>query len=172
MNNGLIIMRDGTPLALDSADLTDGNLLNLFALDAHGSPITAPDVQSPPQSPTTPAIPQEVQSTPQVSTPQSPTTPAMPQEVQSPPLAATDDGLGAERENAARLARIVVSDIVLYQGEKFDEAIRSGHLLEALDSEIEEGRNFFRQRIDEAIRNERDHLMDELMRVARERGMK
>ncbi len=84
---------------------------------------------------------------------------------------AADDGLASERENAERLARIVVSDIVLYQGEKFEEAIRAGNLLQALDSEIEEGRSFFRQRIDERVRDERDHLMDELMRVARERGM-
>ena len=80
------------------------------------------------------------------------------------------DALAAEREKAERLARIVVSDIVLYQGDKFDAGIRAGNLLEALDSEIEEGRNFFRQRIDEEVRNERDFLVDELMRVARERG--
>jgi predicted Zn finger-like uncharacterized protein len=88
------------------------------------------------------------------------------------PAPAPDDGLAAEREKADRLARIVVSDIVLYQGDKFGEAIRAGNLLAALDSEIEEGRNFFRQRINETVRNERDHLIDELMRVARERGMK
>jgi hypothetical protein len=85
--------------------------------------------------------------------------------------AAADDGLAAEREKAERLARIVVSDIVLYQGEKFEAAIRAGNLLEALDAEIEEGRSFFRQRIDEAVREERDYLIEELMRVARERGM-
>ena len=66
----------------------------------------------------------------------------------------------------------MVSDIILYQGEKFEQAIRAGNLLEALDGAIEEGRNFFRQRIPEAIRNEKDHLVEELMRVARERGMK
>jgi hypothetical protein len=76
-----------------------------------------------------------------------------------------------EREKAERLARIVVSDIILYHGEKFSEAIRTGNLLQALDSEIEEGRSFFRQRINEQVRNERDHLVEELERVARERGM-
>jgi len=66
----------------------------------------------------------------------------------------------------------VVSDIILYQADKFEEGIRTGNLLEALDSAIEEGRTFFRQRIPEAIRSEKDHLVEELMRVARERGMK
>ena len=57
------------------------------------------------------------------------------------------------------------------QDEKFDQAIAAGNLLEMLDSEIEEGRKLFRQRIDERVREERDHLLDELLRVARERGM-
>ena len=87
------------------------------------------------------------------------------------PAPPVDDGLAEEREKAQRLARIVVSDIVLYQGERFDEVIREGRLLEALDTEIEEGRSFFRQRIDERVRDERDYLIEELMRVARERGM-
>jgi len=87
------------------------------------------------------------------------------------PEPAVDPALAEEREKAERLARIVVSDIVLYQGEKFDQAIRAGNLLEMLDNEIEEGRKLFRQRIDERVRDERDHLLDEVLRVARERGM-
>jgi len=98
--------------------------------------------------------------------------PVAPAPAPPPTAPAADDGLAAEREKAQRLARIVVSDIVLYQGEKFEEAIRTGNLVQALDSEIEEGRSFFRQRIGEAVRNERDYLVEELMRVARERGMK
>ena len=66
---------------------------------------------------------------------------------------------------------IVVSDIVLYQAEKFEQAVAGGNLLELLDGEIEEGRKLFRQRIDERVREETDHLVDELTRVARERGM-
>jgi len=89
----------------------------------------------------------------------------------APAAPAQDDGLAAEREKAERLARIVVSDIVLYQGEKFEHGIRTGNLVEALDTEIEEGRSFFRQRISEPVQSERDYLIDELMRVARERGM-
>ncbi len=99
--------------------------------------------------------------------PADPPTPAPPPESPAP---ASDDGLAAEREKAERLARIVVSDIVLYQGEKFDQAIASGNVLEALESEIAEGRNFFMQRIGEEIRSEKDHLVEELLRVAKERG--
>lgn len=85
---------------------------------------------------------------------------------------AADPELAEEREKAERLARIIVSDIVLYQAEKFEKAIHGGDLLELLDGEIEEGRKLFRQRIDERVREERDHLVVELTRVARERGMK
>ena len=74
-----------------------------------------------------------------------------------------------ERAKAERLARVVVSDIVLYQGERFDAAAREGNLLQSLEVEIEEGRKMFRQRIDERIRDERDFLIDELNRVADQR---
>src|SRR4029453_13705780 len=80
------------------------------------------------------------------------------------------DPLTAERAQAERLARIIVSDIVLYNEEKFIAAIRSGNALEALSSELEEGRALFRERIDARIREERDFLADELERVARTRG--
>jgi len=81
------------------------------------------------------------------------------------------DALGAERAQAERLARIIVSDIVLYNEEKFTAAIRSGNAVEALRDELEEGRALFRERIDARIREERDYLADELERVARSRGM-
>ena len=80
-----------------------------------------------------------------------------------------DDSMSDERAKAERLARVVVSDIVLYQGERFDAAAREGNLLQSLEVEIEEGRKMFRQRIDERIRDERDFLIDELNRVADQR---
>ena len=76
-----------------------------------------------------------------------------------------------ERSNAERLARIIVSDIALYQPEKFTEAIRDGNPVEAMEAEIAEGRVLFAQRIDEGVRAERDFIVDELLRVAKERGM-
>ena len=79
--------------------------------------------------------------------------------------------LDAERAQAERLARIIVSDIVLYNEEKFTAAVRSGNAVEALRDELEEGRALFRERIDARIREERDYLADELDRVARSRGM-
>ncbi len=75
----------------------------------------------------------------------------------------------AERERAARLARIAVSEMLLYQPEKFDQASRDGNLEQVLDLEIQEARALLRQRIGEEVRGERDFILDELRRVAAER---
>ena len=80
------------------------------------------------------------------------------------------DGLDEQRAKAERLARIIVSDIVLYNEEKFAAAVRSGNVLAALGPDLEEGRALFRERIDARVRAERDHLADELVRVARGRS--
>jgi predicted Zn finger-like uncharacterized protein len=81
------------------------------------------------------------------------------------------DPLAAARAQAERLARIIVSDIVLYNEGKFSAAVRSGGVLEAMRDELQEGRALFRERIDVQVRDERDFLADELVRVARGRGM-
>lgn len=83
---------------------------------------------------------------------------------------ASADGLDDERAKAERLARIIVSDIVLYNPETFDEAVKAGEVVAVLDSALGEGRELFRQRIDERVRDERDYLEAELLRVASERA--
>ena len=80
---------------------------------------------------------------------------------------ANPESLGFSTE---RLARIIVSDIVLYNEEKFAAALRAGNVLEALTPDLAEGRALFRDRIDERVRAEKDHLAEELLRVARTRG--
>jgi predicted Zn finger-like uncharacterized protein len=95
--------------------------------------------------------------------------------VSSPPLAPAaeardEDGLAAERAKAERLARIVVSDIVLYNEERFAAAVRSGNVLNAMSGDLCEGRGLFEERIDARVRAERDHLKDELLRRAADLG--
>jgi hypothetical protein len=82
------------------------------------------------------------------------------------------DGLDEQRAKADRLARIIVSDIVLYNEQKFAAAIRKGNVVEALDGDLAEGRHLFQERIDARVRAERDYLADELLRVAKARGTK
>jgi predicted Zn finger-like uncharacterized protein len=88
----------------------------------------------------------------------------------APPAEARDDGLAAERAKAERLARIVVSDIVLYNEARFAAAVRSGNVLDAMSGDLSEGRGLFEERIDARVRAERDYLKEELLRRAADRG--
>ena len=78
--------------------------------------------------------------------------------------------LEEERTQAARLARIIVSDIVLYDPDRFDEAAQRGRLKDALATELREGRALFERRIDARVRSERNYLDEELQRIAFQRG--
>ncbi len=80
------------------------------------------------------------------------------------------DELAAERSRADRLARIIVSDIVLYNEARFNEACAAGKVEEMMEGDLAEGRSLFRDRIDERVRAEKDHLMEELLRVAGSRA--
>ncbi|MCP4039576.1 MAG: hypothetical protein GY733_21715 [bacterium] len=150
---------------IEQPDLPDG-LGPLFI--QMGMELPARSDTAAPASVATPAPPPEpVAAEPPVApAPQAPAA-----ETPVAPAAAPDDSPCEEQANAERLARIIVSDIALYQPEKFAEAIDAGNPVEAMDAEIEEGRSLFAQRIDERVRAERDFIVDELLRVARQRGM-
>ena len=97
---------------------------------------------------------------------------AEPSPVAETPASAADEDpeKAEERERAERLARIAVSEMLLYQPEKFEQATRDGNLEQVLDLEIQEARALLRQRISEEVRAETDFVMDELERVAAERS--
>ncbi|MCH8889578.1 MAG: zinc-ribbon domain-containing protein [Myxococcales bacterium] len=89
----------------------------------------------------------------------------------APPAPASGDSETDEKvEQAERLARIVVSDIVLYSKEKFEAAVEAGNVLEAMQPEIAEGRSLFVARVDPSIQEIRDFLTEELLRVAEATG--
>jgi predicted Zn finger-like uncharacterized protein len=122
------------------------------------TPAAAPPapIAVPPKPRTAPAAP----SVPEPVAPVSPAEPPVPEAAADPAVAA-----------AERLARIIVSDIVLYNAEKFEAGVRDGNVVEALESELGEGRTLFQQRVDARVRTMRDFLAEELLRVARSRGM-
>ncbi len=76
---------------------------------------------------------------------------------------AADDGLEPEREKARRLARIIVSDIALYNESVIQEGVRNGRLLEMLRDDLEEGYRLFRTRVPASIAEERDYVREALM---------
>ncbi len=101
------------------------------------------------------------------STPTAPVT-----SVGAPPVPSADEGeeLDELRAKAERLARIIVSDIVLYNEQKFAAAVAGGDVLRSMAAELDEGRALLAGRIDEGVRGTRDFVADELLRVARSRG--
>jgi predicted Zn finger-like uncharacterized protein len=123
--------------------------------------------EAPPVAPAAPQAPPEsvVPMQPMPEAPQGAPAPAFTPPAPAP-VAPAEAALGAEIAKAERLARIVVSDIILYNQEKFDMAIRADNVLAAMDSELAEGRALFAQRIDARVREARDFLTEELLRVA------
>ena len=79
-------------------------------------------------------------------------------------------GEDAERAKAERLARIVVSDMLLYHPERFDQVDSEGGLLDEFAPEIREGGLLLSKRVDPGVLSERDYLGDELRRAARQRA--
>lgn len=63
-----------------------------------------------------------------------------------PPPAAAPAPANAAQEAALRLARIIVSDIALYNAKKVDEGVLNGTFAELLRNEIEEGRRLYEER--------------------------
>jgi CheY-like chemotaxis protein len=128
-------------------------------------PTVAPAVAAPAPEPAPVPAPEPVPQPEPVAVADSPE----PAPAQAAPPA--DASLAEKIAEAERLARIIVSDVVLYNEEKFAAAVRSGDVVEELQSELQEGRAHFQQRIDARVRESKDFLAEELLRVARTRGL-
>ena len=83
----------------------------------------------------------------------------------SRPVPSSDPDIAA----AERLARIAVSDVILYNEAKFAAAIAAGNVAKALATELEEARQHFNSRVSPILRQNRDFLVEELERRAAQR---
>lgn len=54
-------------------------------------------------------------------------------------------------EEAQRLARAIVSDLLAYHGPKIENGIRNDNLFEALADEIHEGRELYNSRVEPTL---------------------
>jgi CheY-like chemotaxis protein len=113
----------------------------------------AGSVQQPPPSPARESVP----PTPSSVHPASAPAPPAPPSAERPAPVATPAGRdaaapgatappNAAQEAALRLARIIVSDIALYNAKKVDEGILNGTFFDLLRAEIEEGRKLYEER--------------------------
>jgi CheY-like chemotaxis protein len=164
----------GADAYLEDPDLPGGLAPILEKIGVPLAPAATPPQElaplAPPQPTAAPAgMPESV--------PQPAMAPAAPPQIVPDPVTTSepaavqgDDGLTEERTKAARLARIIVSDIILYNEDKFAEALRRDCVVEMMSPDLEEGRGLFRDRIDERVREEKDYLVEELLRVARLRA--
>jgi predicted Zn finger-like uncharacterized protein len=96
--------------------------------------------------------------------------PVVPEPTRLPVPTPTRVDSNPEIARAERLARIVVSEIVLYNAERFERAAREDDVLEALAGELAEARHLFRQRFPAQLCEGRDLVAEELLRVARSRA--
>ena len=175
----------GADVYLEQPDLPDGliPLLRDAGMAVSDAPETPPaptanQEPAPVAAPTAPEMdlgetfdePLEFEKAPPTESVSPPERPPAPEPVVEEAAADEDPEVAAERERAERLARIAVSEMLLYQPEKFDQAIRDGNVEAVLDLEIQEARALIRQRISEEVRAEKDFILVELERVAEERG--
>jgi predicted Zn finger-like uncharacterized protein len=63
-------------------------------------------------------------------------------------------------EKARRFARIIVSDVALYNQEAVIEAIRNGNFYELLKADIQEGRELYEKRVPAAVRAKKDYYQE------------
>ncbi len=156
-------------------------ILRGFGLEVGGAPAApVPSAAPPPRvapapdppSGSAPAAPVEAPVVPAPVAPPEPPRPPVPAAAPAQAATAAGDGdpLASAIAAAERLARVIVSDVVLYNPEKFEAGLRDGNVLEVLDTEMEEGRTHFLQRVDPRVRDERDFLNEELLRLARSRS--
>ncbi|HEX9112786.1 MAG TPA: response regulator, partial [Nitrospirota bacterium] len=78
-------------------------------------------------------------------------------------------------EKARRFARIIVSDVALYNQEAVVEGIRKGNFFELLKTDVEEGRELFEKRVPASIRAKRDYYQeafDNFIAAARKRTIR
>jgi predicted Zn finger-like uncharacterized protein len=139
-----------------------------------GQPAVRPAAPAPPAR-TAPAPPVRIAPAPPARIAPAPPRPApapgsppaaTPAPAAMPGRARSATSADPEVAKAERLARITVSDIILYNERKFAAAAGTGKVAEALASELAEARQHFDSRVPAEVRSARDFLVEELQRRA------
>lgn len=80
----------------------------------------------------------------------------------APAAPAADEGLGSAEKKARRLARALVSDILVYNRELRDKALAEGTLVQSLGHEIKKSYELFKERAGTDIENPRQYFVEAL----------
>ena len=79
--------------------------------------------------------------------------------------AAAEAGDDAQHEEARRLARLLVTEIKLYNEEQVEEGRRGNDIYARLREDIDRSRQIFNERVDETVREETDYFHEEMVRI-------
>ncbi len=71
----------------------------------------------------------------------------------------------AQREEARRFARLLVSEIKLYNEEQVERGRETKDLYQRLQEDINRSREMFEKRIAPEVRTDQDYFQDELVRI-------
>jgi len=132
------------------------------------SPATAPEVPEVPEQPATTTTSAFAGAAPDLPS-GGPIEP--PTDIQGPGLAFSDKGpeAGATGDDAAhqearRLARLLVSEIQLYNQDEVEEGRRNGDIYERLKDDIDRSRQLYEERVAPDLRESTDYFYQELVR--------
>jgi hypothetical protein len=92
-------------------------------------------------------------------------TPAAPAPKSAPPARALAPEDQKAHDDAKRFARLVVSEIKLYNEAKVTEGRRTRDIYERLKEDIERGRQMYHDRVSPSVRESTDYFLDELVRI-------
>lgn len=112
---------------------------------------TAPVFRPTPGAPVQPAsAPPSAGAAPGAATPKRPVNPFLSRD---------------PRQKARRLARALISDMIVYQPEKRQKALKEGNLAEAFDEEIKKSWEEYVEQIGEEIANSTNHFNEALNEI-------
>ncbi len=75
-------------------------------------------------------------------------------------------------DEAKRLARTILSDILLYNQKKVKEGIEKDTLFEILTEELAEGKKYYESMVDEDLRNSNNYFNEAVVDVLIKQGGK
>ncbi len=137
--------------------------MRVEAPPADAEPVEAEDPAAAAEVPTADAAPGESMVPPPVQPVTPP--PPMPKPEPEPELAGLSAQEQAQHEEARRFARLLVSEIKLYNEEEVDQGRRNHDLYKRLKEDIDRSREMFDRRVAANIREARDYFQEELVRI-------
>jgi hypothetical protein len=141
--------------------------------------VPKPPTEAAPPPPTAPVEPPEERpSAPAPAAPKPPASTASggqvmpPDDLQGPGSAFTAGGPapggteaeGPTHDEARRLARLLVSELKLYNEEQIEEGRREGNIYARLKEDIDRSRQMYEERVDAGVRSSTDYFREELVR--------